>query len=157
MTWIPDNNRLTPVLSIICALLLLIIAMELVVSRQGAEAQETATKKVAASRPSLRNLTYNPPAVYEFDEIVDRHLFMADRRPAKESAPAIAAAPIDFQLEGVAMISGAKVAVVRDLSTNQLLRLTEGMSHEDWTIETVDATGATFRRDEESVRLLLQQ
>jgi len=157
MNWIPDNNRLTPVLSIICALLLLIIAIELVVSRQGAEAQETATKKVAASRPSLRNLTYNPPAVYEFDEIVDRHLFMADRRPAKESAPEIAAAPIRLRLEGVAMISGAKVAVVRDMSNDQLLRLSEGMSHRDWIVESVDAVGATFTRDEESVRLLLEQ
>jgi hypothetical protein len=157
MTWIPDNNRLTPVLSIICGMLLMIIAIEFVASRQGPEAQETATKKVAATRPSLRNLTYNPPAVYEFDEIIERHLFMADRRPAKESAPEIIATPIRLSLEGVAMISGAKVALVRDMSNDQLLRLSEGMSHRDWIVETVDAAGATFTRGEESVRLLLEQ
>jgi len=155
--WISDDNRLAPALAIICASLLLIIAIEFVSSRQALRSQQDAAKKVMAAIPSLNDLDYASPPVDELEAILERHLYMPDRRPAKAPAATVNVAPISLRLEGVAIISGSKIAVLRDLRSNQLLRLSEGMSHQDWELEIVDATGATFTRDEESVRLMLER
>ena len=54
--------------------------------------------------------------------------------------------PLRLTLEGVAMSAGSRIAVLRSQGNNQLLTLGEGMTHEGWTLESIEADRASFRR-----------
>ena len=49
----------------------------------------------------------------------------------------------------------SRFAVLRNLADNQLLQLAEGMSHNGWTLESVNANSAAFRRGGQTTELTL--
>lgn len=63
--------------------------------------------------------------------------------------------PLLLKLEGVALIGESRVAVLRDLSNNQLLQLAEGMMHDGWTLDSVTAASASFSRGRQTSVLVL--
>ena len=67
----------------------------------------------------------------------------------------VAPKPLRLKLEGVAIVADSRVAVVRDMENNRLLQLEEGMSHENWTLESVTAARAQFSRGQETSELWL--
>ncbi|MCG7869432.1 MAG: hypothetical protein JAY74_24065, partial [Candidatus Thiodiazotropha taylori] len=50
------------------------------------------------------------------------------------------------RLEGVVITPKNRVAVIRDLNNNRLLRVAQGMSQNDWKLESVDHSSATVVR-----------
>jgi hypothetical protein len=101
---------------------------------------------------------YSPPALAAFDEILERPLFLRDRRPVKIAEPTEPTAPppaqLRIRLEGIAKVGGSSVAVLRDLSTNEGLRLSEGMQYKGWTLEAVEPERAVLKRGDSLVQEL---
>ncbi|MCG7900496.1 MAG: hypothetical protein JAY99_19070 [Candidatus Thiodiazotropha lotti] len=94
---------------------------------------------------------FNPPSVTVYQEIMDRPLFREGRVPPAEpekevSKPVARQTPLKLRLEGVVITPKNRVAVIRDLNTNRLLRVAQGMSQNDWKLESVDHSTATVVR-----------
>jgi hypothetical protein len=49
-----------------------------------------------------------------------------------------------------------RVAIIRDLDTNELLRVSQGMNKNDWKVESVDSQSATIVRKGERLILKLE-
>ena len=62
--------------------------------------------------------------------------------------------PLRARLEGVALVGDARVAVIRDLSTNEGLRLSEGMEFKGWTVDAVEPDRALLKRGDRQVQEL---
>ena len=105
-------------------------------------------------------LPFVPLPLRSFAEITERPLFTEGRLPpeppATETAQAAPVPPPDLKLEGVAITSRSRIAVITDLRTNELLRLSEGMSHADWKVESVNKAAVTIKRGEEQIVLKLE-
>ena len=90
----------------------------------------------------------------QFSEILARPLFTEGRLPVEEPEPELAQPQQvglpKLKLEGVVISPESRVAVIRDLTDNSLLRLSEGMIHAGWRITRVDTTEAVFERGDES-------
>ena len=126
------GNRLTPYLLLTCLVLAAIVAVEWRIgARTGIEGPAEAPPAAAAEAPPART-AFVAPGIEAFGEVLERPLFTAGREPPEEpavAAPTTAAIPtalIRLRLEGVALTPQTRVAVVRDLASNQLLRLAEG-------------------------------
>lgn len=111
--------------------------------------QTTPDSTQAAKKTTLTR--FNPPSVTVYQEITDRPLFREGRVPPAEpekvvTKPAVRQTPLKLRLEGVVITPKNRVAVIRDLNTNRLLRVAQGMSQNDWKLESVDHSTATVVR-----------
>jgi hypothetical protein len=62
--------------------------------------------------------------------------------------------PLRARLEGVAQADGSSVALVRDLTTNEGLRLSKGMRYKGWTVEAVEPDRALLKLGDNQVQEL---
>ena len=163
MKRISFGNRLTPVLLTACVLFGAIVAFEWYsLSGEdgiatGSDAQPAATADAQPTR-----ITYAAPDFETFSEILERPLFTEGRTPPPEpSAEQAAVIPgkqtqLTMRLEGIALTPEARIAVIRDKTSNKLLRLAEGATHQGWVVESVNATSATLTRGEQTHELTLE-
>jgi len=151
------GNHLTFYLLLACALLAGILAIE------SHNLVQTHVRKPVETRPLVDPVgpaNFTAPAIAAFSEITERPLFNEGREPTPEPVKAAIAAPtspLRLQLEGVAITPEAKIAVMRDLSTNKMLHLSAGMKHQGWELTSVTDTVATFKRGEQSQELTLKK
>lgn len=114
----------------------------------------------AATEPVTALPVYVPPAIETFAEVLERPLFFADRRlppePVAEAPAAAPRAPLGLTLEGVALTSDSRVALLREVRGDTLITVAEGSSHNGWTLESVSSSGARFRRDGDVTELELE-
>jgi len=102
---------------------------------------------------------YVPPAFETFAEVLERPLLFADRKlPAVAVEQAVQAPrePLRLTLEGVALTSESRVALLRDQQNNVLVQVAEGMLHNGWTLESIESDKAVFTRDGETTELPLE-
>jgi len=103
---------------------------------------------------------YVPPSFDTFAEVLERPLFFADRQlppvPVVETQAAAPREPLGLTLEGVALTSTSRVALLRDPRGDSLVTVAEGGSHNGWTLESVSSSGARFRRDDDVTELELE-
>ncbi|MEW8472207.1 MAG: type II secretion system protein N [Candidatus Thiodiazotropha endolucinida] len=102
-----------------------------------------------------------PVSLTAYDEITERPLFVEGRLPPaepeqKSNVTRIPRKPLRLKLEGVAMMPDNKVAIIRDLDTNELLRVSQGMNKNDWKVESVDSNSAIITRKGERLVLKLE-
>ena len=151
------GNHLTPYLLGISVALTGVLALE---SRGLVQTQADGTVRKQADTSRIARVNYSAPAIATFSEINERPLFRQDRQPApppKQSPVAARTSPLRLQLEGVALSPDAKIAVLRDVSTNQMLHLATGMKHQGWELTSITDSVATFKRGEQSQELKLKQ
>lgn len=154
---IETGNLQTRILLATCGLLALVIVAEQLLPvpalATNAPAMETAKLEIA----EIETPAYVHPHIDDFAEVLERPVFFADRRlpPPPENAPAAPQAPIRLKLEGVAIVAESRIAVLRNLADNQLIQLEQGMSHNGWKLETVDAGSASFSRGDRVTTLTL--
>lgn len=148
----------TQLLLVANAVLAIVVAAELLFPAQPALADDAANAGAAAELPDFGNATLSAPPLAQFADMLERPLFYPDRRmPEPEAQPAAAPPPMPLRLklEGIAIAGGARVAVLRNLNGQELLQLTEGDTHDGWTLETLDSNSATFTRGAQTNELLL--
>jgi len=152
------GNHLTPYLLAACVLLTTVLAMQ--VHKMAPATNHSA----AGARPAIeqrRRESFAARGVAAFSEITERPLFVAGREPPPKpvAAPRISArpSPLRLHLEGVAITPAARIAVVRDLSSNKMLQLTIGMKHQGWELSAISDNVATFKRGEQSQELKLKK
>ena len=157
------GDRLTPVLLTACLVFGIVVALEwYALFQRDGSAAENAAQPAAASDVELTRTAYLKPDFAAFSEILERPLFTEGRTPPEQpvadqaSASPVTPAQLAMRLEGIALTPGARIAVVRDISTNTLLRLEEGDKHQGWVVERVDATSATLKQGERTHQLMLE-
>jgi len=152
-------NALSLALLVTIALLAAVIALELSPADSGGPASSGTVLATDESVALATGQRFIAPAIGQFSAVLERPLFFQDRQlPAEPPPAAISAAPLlplRLKLEGVAITSDARVAVLRDTSNNQLLQLAEGMSHDGWLLETVRSNSASFKRGDTVSKLVL--
>jgi hypothetical protein len=163
MKRISFGNRLTPVLLTACILFGVIVAFEwYALSGQNGIATGGEAQPAARADAEPTRATYAAPDFAAFSEILERPLFTEGRTPPEPPTPEQAAlspglqAQLTMRLEGIALTPEARIAVVRDISSNTLLRLAEGSTHQGWVVESVHATSATLKRGEQTHELTLE-
>jgi hypothetical protein len=153
------GNRLISYLLITC--LLLAVGLLLQFWNAADTTIPVSAESQRAAKQEIRHTvtTFNAPPIKSFDEILERPLFTPGREPPPEAvieaAETTPVAPLRLQLEGVAITDDARIAVVRDLGTREILRLAEGNVHQGWVLEKVHTTGVRFRHGENTDELSL--
>lgn len=93
-------------------------------------------------------------------EIFERPLFTEGRIPAekpdKNTNTATKAVPLKLKLEGVVISPESKVAIISDLQTKELLRLSQGMSHANWKVTAVSEESVTIQQGANEITLQLE-
>ena len=154
-----QTNGTTKVLALMSLGLLFIAAIQLVFPAQPLTA--TIADEAAAELPEIKlPPAYEPAAFDTFTSILERPLFYADRKlpapPPVAKAPEIPKEPLRLKLEGVALGGGSRTALLREQSSNSLIHIAEGMTHNGWTLDRIEADKAIFRRDHEVTHLDLE-
>ncbi len=165
MKRIAFGNRLTPFLLATCLLLGIVVAAEwyaLFRQDEPAAAGDSELPAVTTDDVELARSTYAAPDFSAFSEILERPLFSEGRSPPEQpAAEQTVVSPgmqtqLALRLEGIALTPVARIAVVRDITNNTLLRLAEGAKHQGWVVESVQATSATLKRGEQIHELTLE-
>ena len=159
MTTTPLKNRLTVALLLVAVLLVVIIAIESYLANKEPAAALASIEGEDISLPTPADYRYSAPQLDDFTEVLERPVFFRDRTLPAEPEPTLVAAapllPLRLKLEGVAISSASRVAVLRNTSNNQILNLEEGMSHDGWLLDAVSADRAIFIRGAQQTELLL--
>ena len=163
MKRISIGNRLTPALLTACVVFGVIAAYEWhTLSRQDSIATGSNAQPATTTDVQLARNTYMAPDFEAFREIIERPLFTEGRTPPQQStSEQTAVSPVKqtrltLRLEGIALTPAARIAVLRDITSNKMLRLAEGAKHQGWEVESIHATGATFKRGEQTHELTLE-
>lgn len=153
------GNRTIFYLLIVCLLLAVILLVQVRDSANTKTAVDVELQPAASAEIRQADTAFIAPGIKSFAEILERPLFTPGREPPPQpvavTAPATPPAPLRLQLEGVAITEDTRIAVVRDLSTREILRLVEGNMHQGWVLETVDTKGARFKHGEKTRELFL--
>jgi len=151
------GNHLTPYLLAACVLLTAVLAMQV---HNMVPATNDSSPGARPAIEQLKQESFAAPGVAAFSEITERPLFVAGREPPPEpvAAPRVSArpSPLRLHLEGVAITPAARIAVVRDLSSNKILQFAIGMKHQGWELTAISDNVATFKRGDESHELTLK-
>jgi len=154
-----SKNEMRSALLLVAGLLTAIIAVELYpasapdpVASNGNGAEDDAS-------PARTTQEFVAPDIGTYAEVLERPLFFADRKmppePIQQPLATTPRLPLRLTLEGVAITSASRVAVLRNTSNNQILQLAEGMSHDGWLLASVSSTTVTFKRGTEVSELVL--
>jgi len=154
------GNRTTAALLALCGLLTLTLIAQLTLSDPANVASDTDSADSGIALPESTAAIFTPRPLGDYSEVLERPLLFSDRKmppePEVKAAPAKPRSPLRLKLEGVAISADSRVALLRNTSDNQLLQLAEGTSHDDWTLEKLSTSGATFRRGEEVSEIVLE-
>jgi hypothetical protein len=149
-------NGLTLILLLICSLLVMIIYAEMQgigASTDMADANKEKNENIKSETGILNNISQTDVVISQFTEVLNRPLFVQGRMPYEEekneniSIPI--SSPLRLSLEGVVLSPDSQVAVVKDLSNNEIMRLGIGMSHNGWRVTTIEPQTVEFERDDE--------
>jgi len=154
-----SKNPLTVGLLLAAAILVLVIALEWLLAGNSSPADLDGSGTEDISLPAPSDYNYSAPRIDDYPEVLERPVFFRDRTLPPEPEPELVTTaplqPLRLRLEGVAISSESRVAVLRNTASNQLLNLAEGTSHDGWMLEKVSADSALFRRGSQTSELLL--
>lgn len=154
------RDRMTTALLVLCGLLILIVLAEVYLQEPVNLAIDREVANNSIEIPAYTDAEFIPVPQSNYAEILERPLLFESRRmppePEVAAEPAQQKSPLRLKLEGVAISSNSRVALLRDLGNKQLMQLTEGMSHDGWTLASVHSSAVIFRRGDDVSRILLE-
>lgn len=117
--------------------------------------------KVASEEYELASLKrFAPVAFARLGETVERPLFTEGRlppeKPQNEASTKSKVSPLKLKLEGVVISPESKVAIITDLQSRELLRLSQGMSHSNWKVTEVSEDSVTILQGAKEITLTLE-
>ncbi len=158
------GNGVTVILLLLCILLSTLIFKQWVKYSQDGPVIDVSQVKPIKEKPVSSNLFLGMQnksiLISQFSEILARPLFtegrLPDEVPEPEKVLTEQVGLPKLKLEGVVISPESRVAVVRDLTNNELLRLIEGMIHAGWRVATVNTDEAVLEREGETHQLPLE-
>lgn len=158
MTFV-DEHKTTLLLAAASALMATVVALQLAFPVSAPAADDAGSS--AAEVPDLADPpAWVPTEFGSYTSILERPLLYVDRRlpapPEEEVEPQAPLEPLRLKLEGVALAGGSRVALLRGTVSNELINMAEGMTHNGWTLESVQPDRAVFRRDNDVSELPLE-
>ena len=153
-----SDNPITNFLLASCLLLTLIVAAQWMLPYEvDTTTSASSDIRVDDEIPGSAESQYVHPHISNFAEILERPIFFSKREmPVAKVAKAPAQnTPMRLRLEGIAISADHRVAVLRDQGNNQLVKLSVGMTHNDWLLEDLTSAHAIFRRDDDIAELTL--
>lgn len=155
------QNRITTALSVLCGLLSLIVVAGITLLDPEGIVIAGDTTDDNIELPVDANVRFIAKSLDNFTAILERPLLYEDRRmpllPEAATLPMKPKEPLRLKLEGVAISSDQRIALLRNTSDNQLLQLAEGMSYNGWTLETLNSTRVTFLRGEDITEIAMEK
>ncbi len=156
---IPDGWRLPIVLLLVCLVMAAVVGRELIREPEPFDGGEAAPA-VAAKALDAGDVVYEPKPIEAFDEIIERPLFQATRRPAPSQPGAEGTTETSgngqFVVAGIIVGERRRLALVIPEGEEKPVRLEVGQSVSGWTIEEIQPTRVVFRNGQtlSEVRLL---
>jgi len=150
------GNHLTPYLLAACTLTAGTLALE---SNNLVQTQGNTSRTTQPDAKRTERANFTAPGIAAFSEITERPLFNEGREPPAEPVTTVAAAKtslLRLQLEGVAITPGSEIAVLRDLTSNKMLHLATGGTHQGWELTSITDSVVTFKRGGETQELTLK-
>jgi len=150
------GNHLTPYLLVACTLSAGTLALE---SNNLVQTQGNTSRTTQPDAKRTERANFTAPRIAAFSEITERPLFNEGREPPAAPVTTVAAAKtsqLRLRLEGVAITPGSKIAVLRDISTNKMLHLATGGTHQGWELTSISDSVVTFKRGEQTQELGLK-
>jgi hypothetical protein len=152
------HNRMTTGLSALCGLLTLILLAEITLLDTTDFDPDTSRDNIEL--PVGNSGRFIPKTLAYFTDILERPLLFEGRRmppePVAAAKPVKQKAPLRLKLEGIAISSDRRIALLRNTSDNQALQLIEGMSYKGWTLQELNTSGAKFLRGEDVTEIILE-
>lgn len=108
--------------------------------------------------PSAPSARLEIPPLSQYSAIVERPLFLSERRPPAEPQAVIEEAPgkeSEFMLQGVLMTAERTIALLQIDATGKVARLAPGEMVKGWELESVRTDGVILRKDESVIDLPL--
>jgi general secretion pathway protein N len=131
---------------LICILLLTLAGMGLAIAAEiKTPAKTPAAPPRAASAdklPELPPMDFSLPPLTHYHEIVERPLFMPDRKPQQpdeQQAPtaAVTVNPPQARLIGTVITPAKRQALIQDLTAGKVVRVEQGMPVQDWQVKEI--------------------
>lgn len=137
----------------VCAALAMVVWLEMQVEAVPVEPDPAPGRSIGQENQNI-NLVF--ASLDAFNEVVERTLFEPERRPPPDTGGPQALAELrELTLTGVVIAPGTRLAVLRDHSPNEVLRVPLGASVGDWKLVEVRKDGVVLRRGSATRELLL--
>lgn len=150
-------DRLTLLLAASCLLLsgMTVFLWQSELATEGNAGNSTDAQSVQVENEALPLETINRAA---YEEMIERPLFVRERRPAEIPATETAQARSNarFALEGMAVTSLNRVALLRDTVTRQQHRVMMGASVEGWKVVEIEHNRVVMQLGAQVQQLLLR-
>ena len=107
----------------------------------------------SANTPVVPRSPPEKPAISTFAEVVNRRHFTRSRRPTPKNelkVVADASKPETFDIIGVMISPAGRMALLRTIATNEVVRAFEGQSVGGWEVSAIKPTQIVLRRGDDS-------
>jgi type II secretory pathway component PulC len=148
----PLNCGIGPLLRL-SAVLAGILAFEIMYGPFMPEGPSASLTRVEKPVVSVNDTPLEKPAISTFAEIVERPLFTQSRRPAPKKDTKVADAsskPETFELIGVIISPGGRMALLRTLATSEIVRAVEGQNVGGWEVRAIKPTQVVLQQGDDS-------
>ena len=159
MKWLESMSAVTMTLGALCAVLGLVLVYEFAVPSEPVQV-DAATTDLPWKAPAIESDFILPP-LSQFQETINRPLFLKTRRPAPSantgaSAQATSETPLSqYAVSGVVITPEQRFALMRGINDNTLQRVADGEAFHGWTVKAIEHEGVVFTREREQERLPL--
>lgn len=140
----PGQSRLTGLLALVCAGLLVLIFLQLdeaAVSRAARSTPSEAAHRAPAVDLEADDLEFEMPPLSLYSDITSRPLFSPTRRPPPPDEAPVNGEPeavnVDLVLRGVATAEETRAALIEERGTGKLIRALVGQSVGGWRITAI--------------------
>jgi len=101
------------------------------------------SKAVSADKlPELPPMNFSLPPLSHYHEIVERPLFMPDRKPQQPeqqqaTTPVVPVNPPQARLIGTVITPSKRQALIQDMLAGKIVRVEQGMPVQDWQVKEI--------------------
>lgn len=139
-----------PTILVIAVLILGWVVYQQLASRTNLEAYASFTAEVRSDLPELTpQPVFTVAALEDYRVILERPLFSANRLPPVAEGAGSLGVPQDFNyvLKGILIEDTARIALLRNNSDGEIVRIAEGNEINEWLIKAVEPDFIVVERD----------
>lgn len=156
-------------LTVLCVILAIAAVYELVRPHRIPQLEHQAGRDAKAVSALLQEREGDIPPIAAFAEIIERPLFMENRRPYVAPAPVVVREPEPepvapepditelIALRATIIIGKKRIALIQELAIGKQRRLIQGEAYNGWTLTRVETDGISMQKGEEVRQIELKK